>query len=608
MFTYTTDASASAENDDAQYFRQYVFDTLNDGAGNTAPGWLVTNYGNGAEPTTASLPGPQGLSNAAAPQVLTTTVTLAANLPAASSQPAFLPLMYPATAIQVKGRWLADQDLMVYSSGGASTGQSYTERSLNVDPSAAQLKQLGTLDPAPGLAPDLALPGSYKTPALERLAKKYAGGQKTEIGEMNALADWLSGSQFGYSLAGPVFNTAGGLLEFLTQTRSGYCVQSAYAMTVLARLLDVPARFVVGYTAGTRVKGNEYKVMNTDAHAWTEVYFPTFGWLRFEPTPAGQGTAHATNYMDNASGTSHVDINGPPNAKATEAPGQENSSPAQKKFRGGQQDDTGALTRLSGKAAGTPWAATLLAVIAAIALACGFIAMVAPPTQRALTGSATSRRRRRPVSATSVTLVLVAAALLALALYRLLSRPSGLHLSAAWATVGIAFGAAAALALIAPSTIRLVLRRGRWMRADDDASRAHVAWRELRDDLTDLGVGCRASDPPRTLAQRVTAELPEPAADAIRRLALAEERATYAARPSGSEQLRQDGSTARRGLAASVGRGARWRARLFPISVLTTLADLAVAVPDALVTRAQGSRWHIGSRRRDATAHRVPSR
>jgi hypothetical protein len=234
--------------------------------------------------------------------------------------------------------------------------------------------------------------------------------------------------------------------------------------------------------------------------------------------------------------------------------------------------------------------------------------MVAPPTQRALAGSASSRRRRRPVSATSVTLVLVAAALIALALYRLLSRTSGLRLSAGWATVGIAFGVAAALALIAPSTIRLVLRRGRWMRADDDASRAHVAWRELRDDLTDLGVGCRASDPPRTLAQRVTAELPEPAAGAIRRLALAEERATYAARPSGSEQLRQDGSTARRGLAASVGRRARWRARLFPISVMTTLADLAAAVPDALVTKAQGSRWHIGSRRRDATAHRVPSR
>ena len=40
-----------------------------------------------------------------------------------------------------------------------------------------------------------------------------------------------------------------------------------------------------------------------------------------------------------------------------------------------------------------------------------------------------------------MTLVAAAAALVALALYRLLSRTSGLHLGAGWATVGIAFGA-----------------------------------------------------------------------------------------------------------------------------------------------------------------------
>ena len=30
-------------------------------------------------------------------------------------------------------------------------------------------------------------------------------------------------------------------------------------------------------------------VKTTDAHAWTEVYFPTFGWIRFEPTPGEPG-------------------------------------------------------------------------------------------------------------------------------------------------------------------------------------------------------------------------------------------------------------------------------------------------------------------------------
>src|ERR1019366_7708546 len=76
---------------------------------------------------------------------------------------------------------------------------------------------------------------------------------------------------------------------------------------------------------------------------------------------------------------------------------------------------------------------------------CGVIAMVAPPAQRAVSVSASPGRRRRPVSATSAALVTVAAALIALALYRLLSSTSGLRLGAGWATVGIAFGVAAAV-------------------------------------------------------------------------------------------------------------------------------------------------------------------
>ena len=60
---------------------------------------------------------------------------------------------------------------------------------------------------------------------------------------------------------------------------------------MLTRLLGIPARFVTGYTAGIPGKDGSYVVKTTDAHAWTEVYFPAFGWIRFEPTPGGQGPA-----------------------------------------------------------------------------------------------------------------------------------------------------------------------------------------------------------------------------------------------------------------------------------------------------------------------------
>ena len=105
-------------------------------------------------------------------------------------------------------------------------------------------------------------------------------------------------------------------------------------------------------------------------------------------------------------------------------------------------------------------------------------------------------------------------------------------------------------------------------------------------------MGCRPSEPPRTLAERIGTGRPEPTRDAIRRLALAEERATYAARPLAAPNLRRDGKVARRGIKASVRRGARWRARIFPASVMTALADGAALIPDrlaALLSR----RWTV---------------
>ena len=138
------------------------------------------------------------------------------------------------------------------------------------------------------------------------------------------------------------------------------------------------------------------------------------------------------------------------------------------------------------------------------------------------------------------------------------------------AATALAVVAAIALVVGAPATLRITRRRWRWVRATDDAARAHVAWREFRDDLADFGFGGRRSEPPRTLADRVSAMLPEPASAAVRRLALAEERASYAACPPAAHGLRRDGTAVRRGLAATARRSIRWRARVFPASLLVS--------------------------------------
>src|SRR6478752_5272909 len=577
LFTYSTNASQSQQASDAEYFRQYVFDSLGD------KGWKVDNWAARSVPV-SSMPGPTGLSGLTEPQTVRTIVRAGKDLRSPGTQPTFLPLPYPAIQVTAPGKWLVDPDRMVYSTSDAITDQTYSVTSVVVDPSQAQLQAVPGLVRTAELAPDLQLPPAYRTSALKELAVSNTAGQTTEFAKVNALATWLSGPQFTYSLAPAQPTSAPSLVNFLTKGKSGYCVHYAYAMTVLTRLLGIPARFVVGYTAGTRQKDGSYVVSTTDSHAWTEVYFPSMGWIRFEPTPAGQGTANTPDYMTGGAGNGQAGGSAPV-LGATQAPDTLKTPPpvgglGTKTVRPG--DTAGGLVD-SAKRAGTPWTAVALAVIAALVLALGLISVVAGPSQHLLAGHP-GVLRRRPRTATVAVVGLAAAALVALALYRLMARTSGLNLGVGWATVGIAFGATAAVALITPAVFRLVLRRWRWMRADDDAGRAHAAWREFHDDLADFGMTSRPSEPPRTLAARVTTTLTEPAAEAVTRLALAEERASYAARPTGSQNLRRDGTAARRGLAANARRSTRWRATVFPASMMTALGEAAARIPDRITT------------------------
>jgi len=74
--------------------------------------------------------------------------------------------------------------------------------------------------------------------------------------------------------------------DFLTNTREGHCEIFASTLTIMLRALDIPARFVVGYTASqiNPITGY-YEVRSINAHAWVEAYIQDLGWVTFEPTP-----------------------------------------------------------------------------------------------------------------------------------------------------------------------------------------------------------------------------------------------------------------------------------------------------------------------------------
>ncbi|MBU8906359.1 transglutaminase TgpA family protein [Desertibacillus haloalkaliphilus] len=77
--------------------------------------------------------------------------------------------------------------------------------------------------------------------------------------------------------------------QFLFETRQGYCDNFSTSMVVLLRAVDIPARWVKGFTEGEVVDWAEqgrrvYEVTNANAHSWVEVFFPGVGWVPFEPT------------------------------------------------------------------------------------------------------------------------------------------------------------------------------------------------------------------------------------------------------------------------------------------------------------------------------------
>ncbi|MET7135222.1 DUF3488 and transglutaminase-like domain-containing protein [Cellulosimicrobium sp. MI9406] len=145
---------------------------------------------------------------------------------------------------------------------------------------------------ASGADPDdpnyLDVPATEHEQDIRDLATSVVDGATTRYDQALALQTYFRDiSQFTYSTEVPPGTSGDAVWDFL-QDRTGYCVQFATSMTMMARTLGIPARLGVGFLPGERVDESSYQVTGRDSHAWPELYFPGQGWVRFEPTPAQQ--------------------------------------------------------------------------------------------------------------------------------------------------------------------------------------------------------------------------------------------------------------------------------------------------------------------------------
>ncbi|MEI8333645.1 MAG: transglutaminaseTgpA domain-containing protein [Chloroflexota bacterium] len=151
-----------------------------------------------------------------------------------------------------------------------------------------------------------------------------------------------------------------GIVECFVVSRRGYCEYYASTMAMMLRERGIPTRFVEGFLPGDRDANGVELIRRNRSHAWVEVYFPSFGWIDFDPTGGGVGQdtslpAGPPVPMPSATptpSTSFVTDNGERDPRRTVKPG-----------------STGATTGGGGDAGNLLLVSGLLVLVAFIALA-----------------------------------------------------------------------------------------------------------------------------------------------------------------------------------------------------------------------------------------------
>lgn len=205
----------------------------------------------------------------------------------------YLPAPYAPTSFDAAGRWGFDPDSLVilstdrHDSDDAIRNLRYTVHSVDVTPTLAQLEKVKAGDP-PDAKVTAEVPKDLPQ-SIRQLAFDITKGAKTPADKAADIQAYLRSSVFTYSTEQLPGSGYQALENFLFVDHTGYCVQFAAAMAVLARVVGIPTRFAVGTLPGTLV-GDHWVVTNHQLHAWPELYFSGWGWVRYDPTPS-VGTA-----------------------------------------------------------------------------------------------------------------------------------------------------------------------------------------------------------------------------------------------------------------------------------------------------------------------------
>jgi transglutaminase-like putative cysteine protease len=176
-------------------------------------------------------------------------------------------------------------------------GESYTTEALRYRADEQSLRKAGTSYPTWVKNRYLELPETVPQ-RVKDLAASLTAGLSNPYDKAKAIESYLR--TIPYSLNAPFTPEDRDPVDFfLFDSKTGYCVHYSTALNVMLRSLGIPTREMTGFNGGEFDSASGTSIVRASAaHAWTQVYFPGYGWIDFEPTPNGPAISRPQTAAD----------------------------------------------------------------------------------------------------------------------------------------------------------------------------------------------------------------------------------------------------------------------------------------------------------------------
>jgi transglutaminase-like putative cysteine protease len=303
-----------ASDDPTQYLIAQTFDTYEE------PGtWSQSLTSTETFKANAVYPAPSDSEQTINQTIYLTNYSGQRSLFAAGEPASFdVPTDVEVTAVQgIPTAWFSQRELV--------SGQTYHAASYISSATVDQLRAVKYphQSPADAYPPEvLRLDVQGDAPILPEVsatAADWAAGTSNPYDAMVALEDHLH--TFRYNLHNGTIPPNEDAVIWFLHNQSGFCTFFASTMALMARSLGMPARIASGMINGEYdPTHHDYVVRGTSLHVWTQVYFPGYGWINFEPTASFSTFARAEPTTTSSEATATAQSGGGTGTRLTPTP------------------------------------------------------------------------------------------------------------------------------------------------------------------------------------------------------------------------------------------------------------------------------------------------